>query len=38
VDRCVRVLIHAYSSLQRNDVVPVYHGAARRLRPDLVDD
>ena len=38
VDRCVRVLIHAYSPLHRRDVVPVYHGAARQLRPDLLDD
>ena len=38
VDRCVRVLIHAYSALSRKEVVLVYHGEARRLRPDLVDD
>lgn len=38
VPRCVRVLIHAYSPLTRQQVVPVYHGEARRLRPDLVQD
>jgi len=38
VDRCVRLLIHAYSTLTRQQVVPVYHGEARRLRPDLVSD
>lgn len=38
IDRCVRVMIHAYSSLSRQEVVPVYHGEARRLRPDLIDD
>lgn len=36
--RCVRVLIHAYSARSRSEIVPVYHGEARRLRPDLVDD
>ena len=38
VPRCVRVLIHAYSPLTRKQVVPVYHGQARQLRPDLVED
>ncbi len=38
VDRCVRVMIHAYSVLSRTEVVPVYHGEARKLRPDLVED
>jgi len=38
VDRCVRVLVHAYSSLSRQQVVPVYHGKARQLRPDLAED
>lgn len=38
VDRCVRILMHAYSSLTRQQVVPVYHGEARKLRPDLLDD
>jgi len=33
--RCIRVLIHAYTTKARADVVPVYHGEARRLRPDL---
>lgn len=35
VDRCVRVMLHAYSARSRAQVVPVYHGEARRLRPDL---
>lgn len=38
VDRCVRVMVHAYSTLTRSEVVPVYHGEARKLRPDLLDD
>jgi len=38
VDRCVRILLHAYTARSRAEVVPVYHGEARRLRPDLVDD
>lgn len=38
VDRCVRILMHAYSPLTRKQVVPVYHGEARHLRPDLLDD
>lgn len=38
VPRCVRVMIHAYSSLTRQQIVPVYHGRARQLRPDLVED
>lgn len=38
VDRCVRVLLHAYSTRSRSEVIPVYHGEARRLRPDLVAD
>ena len=38
VPRCVRLLIHAYSPLTRKQVVPVYHGMARNLRPDLIED
>ena len=38
VERCVRVMIHAYSHRTRQQVIPVYHGEARRLRPDLVED
>lgn len=37
VERCVRLLIHAYSPLARSAVIPVYHGQARKLRPDLLD-
>jgi chorismate mutase len=37
VDRCVRVMLHAYSPLSRADVVHVFHGESRRLRPDLHD-
>lgn len=36
-ERCIRVLLHAYSPLARADVKSVYHGDARRLRPDLTD-
>ncbi len=35
VDRCVRVMLHAYSPLSRADVHHVFHGESRRLRPDL---
>ena len=35
VDRCVRVMLHAYSTLSRADVVHVFHGESTRLRPDL---
>jgi len=38
VERCVRIMMHAYSTRARKDVVPVYHGSAKRLRPDLVDE
>lgn len=37
VDRCVRVMLHAYSPLSRGDVVHVFHGETKRLRPDLHD-
>lgn len=37
IDRCVRVMIHAYSTLARADVTHVFHNEARRLRPDLID-
>lgn len=36
-DRCVRIMLHAYSSLQRSEVVHVFHGTSRQLRPDLFD-
>ena len=36
-DRCVRIMLHAYSTLQRSDVVHVFHGTSRTLRPDLFD-
>jgi chorismate mutase len=35
VDRCVRVMLHAYSPRSRGEVVHVFHGESRRLRPDL---
>ncbi len=35
VDRCVRIMLHAYSPLSRADVTHVFHGDSRRLRPDL---
>ena len=38
VDHCVRVMLHAYSTRSRAEVVHVFHGGARRLRPDLHDD
>lgn len=37
VERCVRVMLHAYSPLTRSQVVHVFHGEAKRLRPDLHD-
>ena len=37
VDRCVRVMLHAYSSRSRGEVVHVFHGESQRLRPDLHD-
>ena len=37
VPRCVRVMMHAYSTRSRSEVVSVYHGEARRLRPDLAN-
>lgn len=37
VDRCIRVMVHAYSSLQRSEVTHVFQGDSRRLRPDLAD-
>lgn len=35
IDRCVRIMLHAYSSRPRSEVVHVYHGETTRLRPDL---
>lgn len=37
VDRCIRVMLHAYSPLGRGEVVHVFQGESRRLRPDLHD-
>lgn len=37
VNQCIRIMLHAYSSLSRADVTHVYHGESRRLRPDLAD-
>jgi len=36
-DRCVRIMLHAYSGLSRSEIVHVFHGASRNLRPDLFD-
>lgn len=38
VDRCVRVMLHAYSPLARSEVTHVFQGQAKALRPDLHDD
>lgn len=38
IDRCVRIMLHAYSSLSRSEVTHIFHGEAQRLRPDLADD
>ena len=35
LDRCIRIMLHAYSHRSRSEVVPVYHGDSKRLRPDL---
>ena len=35
IDRCVRIMLHAYSGLARSAVEHVYHGESTRLRPDL---
>lgn len=35
--RCIRVMIHAYTTRSRPEVVHVYHGSARGLRPDLTE-
>lgn len=35
IDRCVRIMLHAYSPLARSEVVHIYHGESKRLRPDL---
>lgn len=37
VNQCIRIMLHAYSSLQRSAVTHVFHGESRRLRPDLAD-
>lgn len=37
LNRCIRVMVHAYSTRSRAEVVPVYHGDTKRLRPDLHD-
>lgn len=37
VDRCIRIMLHAYSSLSRAEVTHVFQGDSRRLRPDLAD-
>lgn len=37
VNQCVRIMLHAYSSLKRSDVQHIFHGESRRLRPDLAD-
>lgn len=35
IDRCIRIMLHAYSTKARSDIQPVYHGETKRLRPDL---
>jgi len=35
--RCIRVLLHVESSLERKDIQPVYLREAVNLRPDLFD-
>lgn len=38
VARCIRVLVHAYTSIPRSDLRHVYLRGARKLRPDLTRD
>lgn len=38
VPRCIRVMLHAYTDVGRDDLQHVYLHGARRLRPDLASD
>ncbi len=38
VPRCIRVLVHAYTSMRQNELRHVYLHGARKLRPDLASD
>ena len=35
IDRCIRIMLHAYSPMQRSEIRPIYHGETKQLRPDL---
>ena len=36
-DRCVRLMLHAYTTRSRAEVIHVFHGESKRLRPDLTE-
>lgn len=38
LDRCIRIMLHAYSTTPRSEITPIYHGSTKRLRPDLHPD
>ena len=35
IDRCIRIMLHAYSPKPRSEIRPIYHGETKQLRPDL---